>query len=259
MGSKGMKTKDRTNIQAATVSGVRAGDFPLGSPESRAAARAMLSRFQKLSQYDADCLRVYQVTGWLTAGMNPNYHDVEHTAFYKRGSELHDMLYGPVIPYHLNAKAQRANRASIAFESIHGREPVVGDILRYEEVERANSPELYESVVKDFEKAWKRRLPDLRFPFRCEDGKLYRRCRGHGVTATWEEDQEIQARWRWYGIEAEAVGMWSVPRPPDPPGVRAVVFIESPDLKHRTKPLVEEPGAKGNKLSVRTSWPAERD
>jgi hypothetical protein len=248
MGSRGMKTKNRSNstdLLAATVSGVRPGDFPLGSQESRAAARAMLSRFQRLSQYDEDCLRVYQVTTWLTARMNPSYCDIEHTAFYTRGSELHDMLYGPIIPYHLDAKAQRQNRASIAFESIHGREPVEGDILRYEEVERANSPKLYESMVKEFEKAWMRHLPDLTFPFRFEDGKLYKRCGGHGVPVTWEEDQGIQARWRWYGIEAEAVGTWSVPRPPDPPGIRAVVFIESPDMKYRTKPFGRRARGKG--------------
>ncbi len=200
--------------------------------------RSMLNQVQKLSPYDEDCLLIAHSERFLTAGMCPNYKDVENTPFHKRGWELEEMLYGPIIPYHVDTKAQRRTWASIAFEEIHHREPVVGDVLRYGEVEGALPAKRYKLLFEAYEKAWKRRLPDLTLPFKFEDGKLFKRVREDGGTITWEEDADIQPRQKWYYIEAEALGTWSAPKPPDPPSIRAVMFVESPDMKHRTKPLV---------------------
>ena len=235
---KPQKTQGHMGTLLATYRGPKPGDFPLGSAESRAAARAMLDETRKLSPYEKDCLLISQSETWLTSGTDPNWRDLEDTPFYKRGRELEDALYGPIIPYHLDTKAQRQTWASIAFERIHRREPIAGETLRYEEVEKALPAARYKVFFKACGEAWERRLPNLTFPFRFEDGKLFRRVRNDGRTITWEEETDIQPRWKWYGIEADAVGGWqAAPKPPDPPGVRAVVFVESPDMKHATKPL----------------------
>jgi hypothetical protein len=174
----------------------------------------------------------------MTSGTDPSWGALEGTPFYKRGREIEDAMYGPIIPYHEDAKAQRQTSASIAFERIHKREPVTGDTLRYQEVEKALPAARYKVFFKASEEAWKRRLPSLTFPFKFEDGKLFRRVRHDGRTITWEEITDIHPRWKWYSIEADAVGGWQgAPKPPEPPRVRAVVFVESPGMKHVTKPL----------------------
>ncbi len=71
---------------------------------------------------------------YVDATMAPSCHDIEATAAYKRGRELRNVLYGPIIPAHLDEHIKRYTRASGEFELVFGREPKAGDMLRYEEV-----------------------------------------------------------------------------------------------------------------------------
>ena len=75
-----------------TATGSSPADFPLGSTQSRVAARALLSRRNTLSQYGEDALTLYRGAVYLNAGMNPNCMHLEATAAYRRGKE--DGLYG---------------------------------------------------------------------------------------------------------------------------------------------------------------------
>jgi hypothetical protein len=53
-----MTNKSRQTVQAATDSGLKPGEFPLGSEKSRAAARAMLEAREAESQENQVILRV---------------------------------------------------------------------------------------------------------------------------------------------------------------------------------------------------------
>src|ERR1039458_1611491 len=73
----------------ATNSGPRPGDFPIGSPESRAAARALISaRGPKLTRYDRDCMEIVSMTRLLHAGAWPSYSEIEKLPVWQRGWEL---------------------------------------------------------------------------------------------------------------------------------------------------------------------------
>ena len=65
----------------------------------------------QLSPYDEDALAIYSAMSYLDATMDPTYHEVEPTAAYKRGQELRDALYGPIIPAHDDEHLRRYTRA----------------------------------------------------------------------------------------------------------------------------------------------------
>src|SRR3982074_298259 len=92
-------------------------DFPLGSIQSRAAARALLQtkapRLSQSVQFDEDADVVYRIVcEYFDATMDPTYHEVEPTEVYARGKELHDSRHGPIIPFHLDEHAKRSTFAS---------------------------------------------------------------------------------------------------------------------------------------------------
>jgi len=232
-----LKPERKGNALGATDPTPRPGDFPLGSVESRAAARAMLERERALSPYDQDCLWVYYAVGLMDARVFPSSQEIVHTDVYKRGREIHDQQYGPILPAHLDPKLKRQTSASIEFEAIHGREPVPGDILRYEDVEEFHAAESYEQLLQVMREAWERRLPELPFPFKVEDGRFYKQSSDGKGRIFWIEEEDRQPGAIWMQIEAEAFGPSDGPRQPNSPVIQAVVFVESEDGKHRTKPL----------------------
>jgi hypothetical protein len=134
--------ENRVEVPATQLS---PADFPLGSPQSRAAARALLlakaPRIAPATQFDEDALAIYSAMSYLDATMAPTYHDVEPTTAYIRGQELRDAVYGPIIPAHLDEHLKRYTRASGEFELAFGREPKAGDVLRYEHVALMHSSE----------------------------------------------------------------------------------------------------------------------
>lgn len=111
------------------------------------------------------------------------------------------------------------------------------DVLRYEEVEELHAPEMYERKFRLFREAWERRLPEFPCPLKFQNGKLY--LRSSQSEEAWIEDEKhwVEPRWIWREIEAEASSPQDVPWPPEPPGIRAVMFVQDEDGNHRTKAL----------------------
>jgi len=135
--------------------------------------RKVATRCGPLTQFDEDALAIYNSMSYLDATLSPPYHDVETTAAYKRGRELRDALYGPIIPAYLDEHIKRYTRASGEFELAFGREPKAGDILRYERLALMHSSENYARQLGRMIEAWQRQFPQLTCPLRFEDGRLF--------------------------------------------------------------------------------------
>jgi hypothetical protein len=87
-------------------------DFPLGSPRSRAIARALVQQKTakpKLSQADEDALTIYgeiSCLGYgLAPGLMPSPRGIKNTAVYARGEALSEMLRRPIVPSHLSTSS----------------------------------------------------------------------------------------------------------------------------------------------------------
>src|SRR5437660_2020694 len=79
-----LPSKEKGWNQGATdTTGPKPGDFPIGSLESRAAARATVEHAKKhndeLSPEDQDALTLYCGAPLLTSGMSPSYPELEAT------------------------------------------------------------------------------------------------------------------------------------------------------------------------------------
>ncbi len=220
----------------ATASTPRPTDFPLGSPESRAAARAMLTSNSAMTPYDEDCYWVYEAVCHINVMVSPSWNDIVPTDAYQRGQEIDELRNGPVIPAHLDTKFNRQTSASIFFTGIHHKDPVPGDILRYEDVARILAPERLAQVLRTMQEAWKRRLPEFPFPFKVDGRTFYKRTSDGKGKITWVKDERWNLYDIWGGVEADALGRQQFD-PPRPPAIRSVVFVESKDGKYRTKPV----------------------
>ena len=115
-------------------------------------------------QLDEDALAIYSSEPYLSGRVKPDYQDIESTAIYARGKALRDALYGPIIPVHQDPHIQRYTRASGEFELAFGREPIPGDMLRYEDIARMHSSEVYSRHFSGLVDAWQRQLPHLACP-----------------------------------------------------------------------------------------------
>jgi hypothetical protein len=242
-----LKSTSSTLGLGATLSQPKPGDFPLGSPESRAAARAILIRRTALSPYDMDCYILCSCTSQLHGHADPDYSWMQKTEVYRRGREVSDEAYGPIIPSHLDPEHPRRTFASILFEGVHGRVPNPGDILTYEEVADLFSEEKVRAKVERIQGAWARRLPEYPCPFKCENGKMLI----HQDDGSWQPDWDEDAATHWSDVEDEALerkrmrfleAITSCPPTwatvvPERPAFPAVVFIESKDGVRRVKPL----------------------
>jgi hypothetical protein len=100
-------------------------------------------------------LAIYSAMSYLDATMDPTYHEVEPTAAYKRGQELRDALYGPIIPAPDDEHLKRCARASGECELAFGLEPIAGDILRRGHLELVHSPQNYAHEFGRFIEAWR--------------------------------------------------------------------------------------------------------
>jgi len=118
-------TRDRLH---ATDSAPQPGDFPLGSPESRAAARARVGRMQELTPYDSDCFRICGMMACVTYQHSPNESDVKDTGVYQRGWELWSEM-DPIIPmykdpfYKHESRYLRCSEAYGFFHALRNRLP----------------------------------------------------------------------------------------------------------------------------------------
>jgi hypothetical protein len=200
--------------------------------------RQLSPRPRPSAQFDEDALAIYSAMSYLDATVEPTYHDVEPTAAYARGKELRDALYGPIIPAYLDEHIKRYTRASGEFELAFGREPKVGDVLRYEHVAMMHSSENYSNQFGRVIEAWQRQLPQLTCPLKFEDGRLFRRLapERRGEEPNWEEDVRIQPDLRWLQIlevlvNTDIEAMLTIP---------ALVFLGVVGVKHRCRPATNE-------------------
>ena len=208
------KTKREPPV-TATGSAPRPGDFPIGSPESRAAARALISaRGPKLTQYDRDCMGIVSMTRLLHAGAWPSYSEMEKLPVWQRGWELVKSSVG--FPKFLETMRQvgagklcKCPFASSEFASAHGRDASAGDILRWTDLR----PSIKVEHVTEWQAICDRRVPEYPFPFRYETGFLFVRLAEYvlrepgirtvaGFAPVWHDVP--QHRWSW--IEDEALG-----------------------------------------------------
>ncbi|HTZ33864.1 MAG TPA: hypothetical protein VMH31_15505, partial [Methylomirabilota bacterium] len=99
--AKPLKRRATRDRLPATNSAPQPGDFPLGSPESRAAARAKVGRMQELTPYDSDCFLIYSMMACVNYQHSPNCSDIQEAEVYRRGWELWSEM-SPIIPMHLD-------------------------------------------------------------------------------------------------------------------------------------------------------------
>jgi hypothetical protein len=202
MSSKPLNGNGKSEKSLPVPATIRVGDFPLGSPQSRAAARALLSQRTALSQDDEDALLLFESTGRLYASMQPNYSDLEATAVYRRGAQLYDRLRPPIVPVHLDQRAQRATRASLEFQLIFGREPRDGDLFCFEHLQISRGPAALKNSFVPIIEAWNRQLPELLCPLKFEGDRLFRHYRDGG----WHEERDEGPESAWRYIEWKANG-----------------------------------------------------
>jgi hypothetical protein len=217
--------KNKATLPALAATTLNLSDFPLGSPESRAAARLLLSQLTpKLSQDDKDALVLYQGACYLTTRME-GHNRLEGTPVYARGRELSAAMYGPVVPAHLDPHYKRSTGGSLKFEGLYGREPIAGDMLRRSDVERDR--ERYLCRIKRFVDAWQRQMPEAVCPLRIDNGDIY--C------------CELQEGWRkgipwgredWWEDLAYELGVSRS----EMQRIPAVVFLGVIDGQHRCRP-----------------------
>ncbi len=225
-----------------TATGISPADFPLGSPQSRAAARALLSRRNALSQYDEDALTLYGGSVYLNARMSPDSHDLAATAAYSRGKELYEQRHGPPMPAHLDLHQQRFSQASGQFELAFGREPRAGDVLLFEDVQLTHSPAVNGFHFGLFIEAWQRRIPELTCPLKLEGGRVFLRLNPkYNNGQEWEEATDELPEWRWRWVEEEAKGAkGELPEPGSMPTIAGVVFLGLIDGKHQCRPVTKD-------------------
>lgn len=227
---------------AATVS---PADFEIGSPESRAAARAIAQKRRELSQEDEDCLTLYN--SWPSIHFRVAGH--EATGFREsatKGMEISKRRDGPIIPSHLDPHEQRTTSASIQFEMCFDREPVPGDILTREDIEaRYSETMLYLHYEMSLRPAWERRTPEAPFPFKIENGKAWVLSLNDKREPVWEVSTSEDPEFRWKDVAEEALfgDRCMTPLPYAPwekneewKAIEAVKFIEPFKGKHCCKP-----------------------
>jgi hypothetical protein len=193
-------------------------DFPLGSLESRAAARAIASARQpKLSQWDRECLLIERICGYLHAGAWPSYSEMEKLPVWQHGWEL--VKSSPNLPKFVETMRQLGSGkltncpfASIEFAAAHGRGPSAEDVLRWTDIK----PTITAEHLDEWREIWKRRVPEYPFPFRHEGGFLFVRFAEYAVRETSRKtlgrlkpawDEIPQYCWSW--VEDEALGSHS--------------------------------------------------
>ncbi len=123
MQAKPLNLREKRALVGAT--NLNPADFPVGSLESRAIARMLFEEMSKppeLSQYDADCLRLYGGSIYLTARTSPGCGDLAATPPYAHGEELSEQRHSPVVPSHLDPRYKRMTSASFEFERAFRRD-----------------------------------------------------------------------------------------------------------------------------------------
>ncbi len=189
-----LPSKEKGWNKGATDTGPKPGDFPIGSLESRAAARAAVEHAKQhkdeLSPEDNDALTLSCGAPLLTSGMSPSYPELEATAAYTHGKEVREGLHGPVTP---GLPAPSIGTAALSFKVRFGREPVAGDVLRYQDVFLCDLVRYGKFIT-----AWSRQIPELPCPLKIEDGHIF--C---------HEDPRYNDGQEWNGPDEPTLSHWS--------------------------------------------------
>lgn len=204
MNTKPMKGNEIRFAQVAT--GMSPADFPLGSLESRAIARAVLEHSERMrprmSQYEQDALAIYHGSKiFLNCGMSPDSSDLEKTKIYSDG----EALEGTQEDFEESG------------DPIERLREIISNCIERADLEPLDdlsecTPALQREIVLSFahkamlcglEQAWKRQLPELPFPIRMTENArpLVRRRNGE-----WEEtgERELRHLSGWHLIEEAA-------------------------------------------------------
>src|ERR1022692_1594869 len=185
---------EKANRDRLSATNLNPADYPLGSPESRATARAMLAQINRPTEAqkeELDCRWLYVGRSYLRDAEQVRL--LENTQAYARGEAISRARSVPVVPSHLDPVSRRSTMASRAFERIHGREPTAGDVFRFAHVNEwlSRHPKGLDIGHAIFIEAWQRQIPELPCPLKQENGLLF--CRydpasNNGVE--WEEAKE---------------------------------------------------------------------
>lgn len=170
------KSTKRSEV-TATNDGLKPGDFRIGSPESRAAARALIASSKlKLSSSDRECLLIARLKHrYIDAGTWPDYHAMESCPAYQRGWELlSPSFFGPIT---IDLKLHPYLFAGQEFVKEFDREPQVGDVLRWTDL----WPRVQAAEVDYWHNVWERRVPEHPFPLLLDGGYLFVRLVDYAV------------------------------------------------------------------------------
>jgi hypothetical protein len=196
MNSKPLKLNGIRLAQVAT--GMSPADFPIGSLQSRAIARAVLDQTERMtprmSQYEEDALAIYRGSKiFLHVGMSPGPSDLEKTKVYSDGEALDQLSGGTAEDFEEVGDPTDRLQEIISncierarLEPLEGLSECTPALRREIVFSFANK-----LMLRDLEQAWTRQLPGLPFPIRTtEDTRpLVRRRNGE-----WEEAGQYELR-----------------------------------------------------------------
>jgi hypothetical protein len=169
------KPLNRNGIRLAqAATGISPADFPLGSLESRAAARAIVDHSERfkphMSQYDQDALAIVRGDSLFLCGLELESvsREVSATAIYKRGTQLELEASDYSEPTQWDGDG--TDRLAEILQSGLQRSGVDVE-FRPKEV-KWHKPLVWllvqRALLNDFEEAWKRQLPEMLFPVKVE-------------------------------------------------------------------------------------------
>lgn len=193
------KSINRNGIRLAqAATGMSPADFPLGSMQSRAAARAIVDHSERskprISQYDQDALAIVRGGSLFLCGLELESvsREVRATPIYKRGTqlELEASDYSEPTQWDgdgtdrlaeiLQSGLQRSG-VNVEFrpKDVKWHKPLV--ILLAQR-----------TLLIGFEEAWKRQLPEMPFPVRVEsdDDRYTFRLYCRQSSGQWKEETE---------------------------------------------------------------------
>lgn len=169
------KSINRNGIRLAqAATGMSPGDFPLGSMQSRAAARAIVDHSERskrrMSQYDQDALAIVNGVSLFLCGLELESvsREVRASAIHKRGTQL--KLEASDYSEPTTWDGDGTDRVAEILQSVLQRSGVNVE-FRPKEV-KWHKPLVWllaqRALLNGFEAAWKRQLPAMPFPMRVE-------------------------------------------------------------------------------------------
>jgi hypothetical protein len=245
--AKSMKFKSSESNKGATKDRQtplgNPADYPIGSPESRAAARAMLDAMKPapLSERDMDCLTLCRSEHLLFFSMNPDGDALRGTEAYKHGREVWARLH-PGEPFYDGPEEVKAREStgSLGYRLLEltaivtGREIQPGDKVSFKDFAEITRV-LSVARVMHFVGAWKRQIPSLPCPFKVEGELVFWRSFHPAKGESWHSGGILDTDRQWEHVE-ESAGQkhqydYSNPGQEWKPTIEAVVIAEGNQLR----------------------------